>query len=70
MVREYLQDLHGKVRKGYTVMVAACPWVPCFLSDCRPQNLVAQLGLTSEELLMVPVKNSVAGGRFPVAGQF
>lgn len=41
---------------------------PRFLSDCT-QNLVAQLA-DKEELLMVPVKNSVAGAGSLVKGQF
>ena len=49
-------------------MAAVCPCFPVFCQTVH-KNLVAQLA-DKEELLMVPVKDSVAGAGSPVKGQF
>ena len=49
-------------------MAAVCPCGPVFCQTVH-KNLVAQLA-DKEELLMVPVKNSVAGAGSLVKGQF
>lgn len=62
-----MQEPHGKVRKGYTVMAAVRPCGSIFCQTVD-KDLIAQL-TDKEQLLMVPVKNSVAGTGSRVKGQ-